>query len=130
MASSGIATAPIETLKDAVNTAVETITGAVKGSPKETKAEEGLKDEAPVLSPKSEQTKKLERQLSLRPDKSELVEKNILKSSSVAPSLQAAQADLERAQLENKLEGKLQARPKPEELVKEGILQADEVPGA
>ncbi|KIJ49484.1 hypothetical protein M422DRAFT_27850 [Sphaerobolus stellatus SS14] len=70
--------------------------------------------------------KKLERKLSLRPEKQDLVDKNILKDSNVAPSLQAAQAELQRSQLEDKLDYALQHRPKPEELVKGGILKEDE----
>jgi len=72
--------------------------------------------------------KKLERQLSLRPEKKELVDRNILKDSSVAPALQAAQAELQRSQLEDKLDQALQQRPAAEELVKDGILKADEAP--
>ncbi|KAF8585941.1 hypothetical protein K439DRAFT_1282633, partial [Ramaria rubella] len=66
--------------------------------------------------------KKLERKLSLRPEKKDLVERNILKDSNVAPALQAARADLQRSQLEDKLDQALQQRPNPEELVKGGIL--------
>jgi len=84
-----------------------------------------------LLSPHDELAKeKLDKLLTSRPDRKELVEKNILKNSNVAPSLQAKQAELERSQLENKLDQKLQARPSPEELVKEGILKKDEVPTA
>ncbi|CCM00405.1 uncharacterized protein FIBRA_02435 [Fibroporia radiculosa] len=71
-----------------------------------------------------ETVEKLERRLSLRPDKQDLVERNILKESNVAPSLQAAKDRLERSQLEDKLEHALQQRPKAEELVKDGILQS------
>ncbi|KAF8514153.1 hypothetical protein JB92DRAFT_2719856, partial [Gautieria morchelliformis] len=66
--------------------------------------------------------KKLERKLSLRPEKKDLVERNILKGI-VAPALQAAQADLQRSQLEDKLDQALQQRPNAEELVKGGILK-------
>jgi len=72
--------------------------------------------------------KKLERQLQQRPDKSELMERNILKDDRVAPGLQAAKEKLERSQLEDKLGHALQQRPTPDELVKEGILQADAMP--
>jgi len=71
---------------------------------------------------------KLERKLSLRPEKKDLVERNILKDSHVAPALQAAEAELQRSQLEDKLEQALQQRPKAEELVKGGILREDEAP--
>ncbi|PCH43715.1 hypothetical protein WOLCODRAFT_26129 [Wolfiporia cocos MD-104 SS10] len=71
---------------------------------------------------------RLERHLSQRPDKNDLVERNILKEGNVAPSLQAAKEKLQRSQLEDKLEHALQQRPKPEDLVKEGILQDEEAP--
>jgi len=72
--------------------------------------------------------KKLERKLSLRPEKQDLVDRNILKDSNIAPSLQAAQAELQKSQLEDKLGHAIQNRPNPEELVKEGILKEDEAP--
>ncbi|KAG8906665.1 hypothetical protein FRB99_006366 [Tulasnella sp. 403] len=124
--------APVEAVKNAASAAVETVKEAVT-TPIDTSAPErrGSTDDSSVVSPTNTAARvKLERQLSHRPDVNELVEKNILKNPHVAPSLQAAQADLARAQLEDKLENKLQARPSPEELVKEGILQKDEIPGA
>ncbi|EJD02987.1 uncharacterized protein FOMMEDRAFT_44663, partial [Fomitiporia mediterranea MF3/22] len=69
-----------------------------------------------------EAVKNLEKQLAKRPEKSELVEKNILKDDRVAPALQAAREQLEKSKLQDKLGQALQHRPKPEELVKEGIL--------
>ncbi|THH03912.1 hypothetical protein EW145_g5912 [Phellinidium pouzarii] len=72
---------------------------------------------------------KLEKQISDRTEKkSELVERNILKDDRVAPALQAAREQLERAQKQDRMEHALLHRPKPEELVKEGILQPDDVP--
>ncbi|EIW63061.1 uncharacterized protein TRAVEDRAFT_141711 [Trametes versicolor FP-101664 SS1] len=73
---------------------------------------------------------KLEKSLAQRPDKHELIDRNILKDDTVAPSLQAAKEKLQRSQLEDKLEHALQARPKPDELVKEGILKDDDAPPA
>jgi len=82
------------------------------------------------MSPRDDAAKeKLDKLFASRPDRKELVDKNILKNSNVAPSLQAKQAELERSQLEDMLQNKLQARPSPEELVKEGILLKDEAPG-
>jgi len=75
-------------------------------------------------SPKEE----LERMLAHRPDRDELVGRNILPSSNVAPALMAAQKELERNQLENALENKLKQRPDAQTLVKEGILPVDEAP--
>lgn len=78
------------------------------------------------LSP--DEKKRLEKAIESRPDQRELVDRNILKDTTVAPSLQAARDRLKRSQLEDKLEGDLQSRPKPEELVKRGILNEDEAP--
>jgi len=64
----------------------------------------------------------LEKKLQQRPEKDELVNRNILKEGKVAPALQAAKERLERSQLEDKLETALKSRPKQEELVKDGIL--------
>jgi len=72
----------------------------------------------------------LEKQLSHRPDRQELQDRNILKEGNIAPALQAAREQLQRSQLEDKLDQKLLQRPKPEELVKSGILKADEAPAS
>jgi len=78
-----------------------------------------------------ETRQKLEKRLSERPDKNELVERNILKDDkSVAPRLIAAREKLERSRLEDKLDHALQQRPKPDELVKSGILTEEEAPPA
>jgi len=73
---------------------------------------------------------KLEKQLSARPEKNQLVDRNILKEDTVAPALQAVKEKLQRSQLEDKLDHALQQRPTAEELVKEGILKEDEVPAS
>jgi len=76
-----------------------------------------------------ETLQRLERRLSERPDKNDLVERNILKDDKgIAPSLVAAKEKLQRSQLEDKLESAVQNRPKPEELIKKGILKEDEAP--
>ncbi|KAL1756456.1 hypothetical protein FB107DRAFT_290123 [Schizophyllum commune] len=73
----------------------------------------------------------LEKQLNQRPDRSELVDRNILKDDKgISPALVANMEKLKRSQLEDKLEHALQHRPKPDELVKEGILQDNEAPAA
>ncbi|CAE6435426.1 unnamed protein product [Rhizoctonia solani] len=104
----------------------EIIPGVGQTNPEE--EEVNKPDESP-LSPRTAEAKlKLEKSLKERPEKQELVERNILKDSKVAPSLQAAQDKLQRAQLEDKLEKALESRPKPEDLVSNGILNKDEVP--
>lgn len=82
----------------------------------------------PSVDPQT--AEKLEKHLNQRPEKHDLVERNILKDDHVAPSLQAAKEKLQRSQLEDKLEHALQQRPRPEELVKEGILKESEIPPA
>lgn len=42
--------------------------------------------------------------------------------SSVAPALQAAQTELQKAQLEDRLEGRLERRPDREDLERRGIV--------
>lgn len=84
-----------------------------------------------TLAPQSPQ-EKLERFFEhQRPTVSELKERNILKDSKLAPSLQSAevtskpiltQAELERKRLEDELSAKLSIRPKPDELVEQNIL--------
>jgi hypothetical protein len=119
----------VEAAKGVVNTITTAVTNAVSGNQEQ--PEQAHPDESTTLSPKSTEARdKLERQLKERPDRKDLVDKNILKATNVAPALQAAQAELNRARLEDKLDHALQHRPKPEELVKEGILQAEEAPPA
>jgi hypothetical protein len=119
----------VEAAKGVVNTITTAVTNTVSGNQEQ--PEQVHPDESTTLSPKSTEARdKLERQLKERPDRKDLVDKNILKATNVAPALQAAQAELNRARLEDKLDHALQHRPKPEELVKEGILQAEEVPPA
>ncbi|KAG8920215.1 hypothetical protein FRC00_010324, partial [Tulasnella sp. 408] len=94
MATSAI-TSATDAVKNAVSSAVGTVTDATTTS--EPQHADGETDESPQVG---DAKQKLERKLSLRPEREELVERNILKNTNVAPSLQAAQADLERARLE------------------------------
>ncbi|KAF8739803.1 hypothetical protein RHS02_05022, partial [Rhizoctonia solani] len=114
---------------------IEAVKNAIPGvGQSNTEEEEVIKPDETPLSPRSEQTKfNLEKGLKERPEKQELVNRNILKGefySKVAPALQAAQDRLQRSQLEDKLDKALENRPKPEELVKNGILNKDEVPSS
>ncbi|KAL9935176.1 hypothetical protein V8E36_006252 [Tilletia maclaganii] len=68
---------------------------------------------------------KLEKLLQNRTDAHTLQEQNILKSSSIAPALQAAQAELEKHRLEDKLEGSFERRPDREDLIRRGIIKDD-----
>jgi len=68
----------------------------------------------------------LEKRLKARPDKADLVDRNILKDDQgVSPAIIAAREQLKRSQLEDKLEHAIQHRPKAEDLVKEGILNGN-----
>jgi len=78
----------------------------------------------------SETFTKLDKAFGDRPEKSDLIERNILKDDKIAPALQAAREQLQRSQLEDKLDHALQHRPEPSQLVKEGILKGDEAPPA
>ncbi len=74
------------------------------------------------ISPSEE--KKLDHFLQQRPSAKELQEKNILKSTAIAPSLQQATIELEKQQLEDKLANKIAHRPEPEELKQRNILKS------
>ncbi|PFH51977.1 hypothetical protein AMATHDRAFT_140990 [Amanita thiersii Skay4041] len=66
---------------------------------------------------------KLEKQINERPDKQELIDRNILKDDKgVAPSLIATREKLERSRLQDKLDQALQHRPNQNELIEQGIL--------
>lgn len=70
----------------------------------------------------------LKKGLERRPEKEDLINRNILPESNAAPALLASQKSLEKHMRADSLEQKIQHRPKPEELIKEGILEADENP--
>ncbi|KAM4058036.1 RPEL repeat domain-containing protein [Hirsutella rhossiliensis] len=84
-------------------------------------------DETPIspIRPDHGRKNSLENHLMHRPNRSELVDKNILPESSAAPSIQAHQRELQRNMLEDKLNDKISHRPDPEKLVKEGVLRND-----
>ncbi|CAK7226761.1 hypothetical protein SBRCBS47491_006339 [Sporothrix bragantina] len=67
----------------------------------------------------------LEHYLQNRPDREELVQKNILPDSTAAPSLQAQQKQLEKSMRADSLNDKISHRPSPEELIKKGVLDED-----
>ncbi|RGP72762.1 rpel repeat [Fusarium sporotrichioides] len=106
-----------------------------------------LVDDSPI-SP-VERRNSLEAHLKHRPERSELIEKNILPASNAAPGLLAHQKEvsspplgqniyvafrsaaadktsqLEKHMLEDKLNDKISHRPDPESLIKEGVLRDD-----
>ncbi|KAJ6558591.1 hypothetical protein DFH09DRAFT_881321, partial [Mycena vulgaris] len=70
-------------------------------------------------------SQQLEDKLAQRPEKSRLIEMNILKADDkgLAPALVAAKEKLQRSQLEDHLANALAKRPPREELEKSGILK-------
>jgi uncharacterized membrane protein len=75
-------------------------------------------------------TDQLKKGLNARPERADLIERNILPASNVAPALQGHQKELDMHMRADSLEKGLQHRPSPEELVEKGILDADENPKA
>ena len=61
--------------------------------------------------------------LSKRPEKDELMNRNILPDSTAAPALLEKRKELEKHMRRDSLEKKLADRPNPADLVKDGILQ-------
>ncbi|KAF7547445.1 hypothetical protein G7Z17_g7718 [Cylindrodendrum hubeiense] len=86
-----------------------------------------LIDETPIspIRPNHGRKNSLENHLIHRPERAELVDKNILPASTAAPGLQAHQKELQKHMLEDKLNDKISHRPAPEELIKEGVLLND-----
>ncbi|KAK4136251.1 hypothetical protein BT67DRAFT_375485 [Trichocladium antarcticum] len=84
-------------------------------------------DETPISPsrPNPARRNSLEHHLSHRPERQQLVEKNILPASTAAPGLQAHQKELERHMRADSLNEKIAHRPPPEELLKEGVLHED-----
>ncbi|KAH0530051.1 hypothetical protein TsFJ059_004726 [Trichoderma semiorbis] len=84
-------------------------------------------DETPISSVKTNSARKnsLSNYLKHRPERSELVEKNILPDSTAAPGLLAQQKELQKHMLGDKLNDKISHRPSPDALLKDGVLHED-----
>ncbi|KAF3069813.1 hypothetical protein GL218_07985 [Daldinia childiae] len=84
-------------------------------------------DETPIspIRPNGERRNSLEQHLKQRPDRSELIERNILPASNVAPGLQEKQRELARHMRADSLNDKISHRPPPEKLIKDGVLHED-----
>ncbi|KAK9423741.1 putative rpel repeat protein [Seiridium unicorne] len=80
-------------------------------------------DETPISPVKRRDS--LEQHLQHRPERSELVAKNILPDSTAAPGLQEKQKELEKHMRADSLNDKILHRPPPEQLLKEGVLHDD-----
>jgi len=84
-------------------------------------------DETPisVTGPNPARKNSLVNHLLHRPERQELVEKNILPASTAAPGLQAQQKELEKHMRADSLNEKIAHRPSPDSLLKEGVLHDD-----
>ncbi|KAI1492728.1 hypothetical protein F5X96DRAFT_625184 [Biscogniauxia mediterranea] len=89
-------------------------------------APEPVIDETPISPIRSNgRRNSLEQHLKQRPDRSELVHRNILLASTAAPGLQEKQKELEKHMRADSLNDKISHRPTPEALIKEGVLHED-----
>ncbi|KAH6608997.1 rpel repeat [Trichoderma cornu-damae] len=84
-------------------------------------------DETPISSVRTNTNRKnsLSNYLKHRPERSELVGKNILPDSTAAPGLIASQRELQKHMLGDKLNDKISHRPTPDALLKDGVLHQD-----
>jgi len=73
---------------------------------------------------KEKKAQALERGLENRPDRDELIERNVMKEATVAPNLQAAKDRLEKEQIANNLKEGLKKRKRKEELVEAGVMRS------
>jgi hypothetical protein len=64
--------------------------------------------------------------LSKRPERGQLIERNILPDSSVAPGIVGQRKELEKSMKADQLDKALQQRPEKDTLIKEGILKDQE----
>ncbi|KAL1961650.1 hypothetical protein VTN77DRAFT_1365 [Rasamsonia byssochlamydoides] len=79
-------------------------------------------DESPIYPSIVERRNSLEKHLQNRPDLQDLKDRHILLSTTVAPSIQAAQQELVRQRTSDILKKHLERRPEREELVERNIL--------
>ncbi|KAK7914221.1 RPEL repeat protein [Apiospora marii] len=84
-------------------------------------------DRTPISPSRPDARRKnsLEEHLRHRPERSELVEKNILPASNAAPSLIEKQKELEKHMRADSLNDKILHRPTPEQVLKNGVLHDD-----
>ncbi|KAI1811822.1 hypothetical protein GGS20DRAFT_74303 [Poronia punctata] len=84
-------------------------------------------DETPISPVRTSSGRKmsLEQHLKQRPERSELVDKNILPLSTAAPVLQEKQKELAKHMRADSLNEKISHRPSPDKLMKEGVLHDD-----
>lgn len=90
-------------------------------------SQQAVVDESAIQPSRPDPARKnsLENHLLHRPERQELVDKNILPASTAAPGLQAQQKELQKHMRADSLNEKIAHRPSPEELIKEGVLHDD-----
>ncbi|KAI0396452.1 hypothetical protein F5Y17DRAFT_419161 [Xylariaceae sp. FL0594] len=83
-------------------------------------------DETPIspVSGAGRRKMSLEHHLKARPERSELVDKNILKQPTDDPAEQEKREEMAKHERADQLNEKIAHRPSPEQLVKEGVLHA------
>ncbi|KAL7273388.1 hypothetical protein RUND412_003766 [Rhizina undulata] len=125
-----LATSPIKERKNSLQHAL-----ARRPDQKELEERRILHTGAPAIQQRQIELEKamtqdsLKKQLSHRPVKEELIQRNILpENSNIAPALIAQQRELEKSMREDLLKEKLAHRPEPAEVIKKGILSPDEDP--
>jgi len=82
-------------------------------------------DASPISPRLPEAASSLEKHLQRRPERKELIDRNILPPTTVAPGLQAQQKELAKHMRADSLNEKLAQRPPPEVLLKDGVLHED-----
>ncbi|KAK7985467.1 hypothetical protein PG996_005291 [Apiospora saccharicola] len=84
-------------------------------------------DRTPISPSRPDARRKnsLEEHLRHRPERHELIEKNILPASNAAPSLIEKQKELEKHMRADSLNDKILHRPTPEQVLKNGVLHDD-----
>ncbi|KAK0714272.1 hypothetical protein B0T21DRAFT_296926 [Apiosordaria backusii] len=84
-------------------------------------------DETPISPSRPNQARKnsLEHHLTHRPDRQELINRNILPASTAAPAIQAQQKELEKQMRADSLNEKIAHRPAPEAVLEKHIIHED-----
>jgi len=82
-------------------------------------------DASPISPRRPEAASSLEKHLQHRPERKELIDRNILPPSTAAPGLQAQQKELAKHMRADSLNEKIAHRPTPEALLKDGVLHED-----
>jgi hypothetical protein len=95
--------------------------------PPKSPKQEPVVDETPISPTRQNPGRKnsLEVHLKHRPDRSELVQRNILPESNADPAQLAQEKEVEKNKLADQLNEKISHRPTPDKLIKDGVLHED-----